>query len=111
MNAAGLRAFERASQKAAEAVYPGRVRFGGVTYSVALYYGPIERRLDDAEGGGSVWEQGMFFDLAKCNLATEPVTGTVVSDADTGEMYVIESVDGRGAQDMAWLVACRKHPE
>jgi len=111
MNAKGLAAFEIASQRAMERIYPGQVRFGGVTYDVALTYGPIEVRLADNEGGGSYYEQGMFFDLAKSRLPTAPANGTVVEVTSSEEFWIVESVDGRNDQDRAWLVRCIKHPE
>lgn len=111
MDAASLLAFEQAAQKAAERVYPGRVRIDGVEYDVALYYGPIERRLASEDGGGSYFEQGMFFDLSKDRLEIAPATGAVIEDLSSEEMWIIESVDGHGLTDAAWLVGCIKHPE
>ena len=100
-SAAALAAARQRHQGALAAVYGGTVVIGGTSYAAAVDCGPVEWIETP---GGSRRGQRAVCRIAKSDLATAPAKDASLTTS--GVVYQVQSIGGRNARDVAWVVHC-----
>lgn len=104
MTAAQAAAFDQRCLESSQALWPGSVVIGGVTYDCALVIGSGEGLLDE---GGIQALESVSVEISRDLLEDAPGVGTVLQDASTSKRYEITRVL---AEATRWLIRAARFP-
>lgn len=107
MNAAQESAFSARADEVSRALWPGRVRIGGVTYACSLVKTPVEISGDDVPGGVRL-VKGIRLEISKEILTDAPAPETIVKDLADDALYRVKMIDGEMATDTSWFLTCAR---